>query len=195
MFALDVAMCDSRGVSRIQPIGDFAGQRQQRVEFQRAPCDTVLQSRSIQERVIQGGRGSGLAPEPTQGLGVASDVVRQELERDKAPEPAVRGFVDHPHSAAAQLLDDAVVSDGPADQGSGAFTLVRAWLAGDNPRGHVDRWMLQEPRGPVLRRQQGPGLASAYRTGSLNGKERRHALLRVFSDVVELGLADDYPCE
>ena len=54
-------------------------------------------------RVIQGGRGSGLALESIQRLRVASEFVGQELERDKAMEPRVLRLVDHAHPAAAQL--------------------------------------------------------------------------------------------
>ena len=70
--------------------------------------------------MIQRGRGSSLALEPAQRLPVASQFVRQELQRDEAMEPGVLRFVDHAHAAAAELLDDAVVGEGLADQGIGA---------------------------------------------------------------------------
>src|SRR5712692_4314006 len=48
---------------------------------------------------------------------VASQIVRQELEGHETTEPCVLRFVDHAHSAAAELLDDAVMGEGLADQG------------------------------------------------------------------------------
>ena len=39
----------------------------------------------------------------------------QELQGNMPPEPEVFSLVDHPHAATAELLDDAVVGDGPAD--------------------------------------------------------------------------------
>ena len=46
-------------------------------------------------------------------------VFGQELQSHKAIEPGVLSLVDDPHAAAAQLLDDAVVRDGLADQWRG----------------------------------------------------------------------------
>ena len=74
--------------------------------------------------MIQRGRGASLALEPAQRLTVAGQVVGQELERDEAMEPGVFRFVDDAHSAAAKLLDDAVVGEGLADQGIGALRRV-----------------------------------------------------------------------
>ena len=71
--------------------------------------------------MIQRGRGSRLALEPAQRLSVARQIVRQELQRDEAMEPGVLRFVHDAHAAAAELLDDAVVGEGLADQGIGAL--------------------------------------------------------------------------
>ena len=110
-------------------------------------------------RVIQGGGGSSLAPETIQGLRVASELVRQKLESDEALEPGVFGLVDHTHPACVQLLDDAVVGDGAADQRIGAYLCGFALLASEGPRGHFYRRILQEPSYLTLRRQQGPDFA------------------------------------
>src|SRR5437899_2929020 len=48
-------------------------------------------------------------------LRIASNILRQELQRDKAMQAGVLRLVDHTHPAAAQLLDDAVMRDGLAD--------------------------------------------------------------------------------
>ena len=128
-------MDDPGAVSRIQAIGDFAGQRKERLDFQRAPAgggnDTVLQGRSIQELhddvraavlladiinrtdvgVIQGGSGASLALKTTQGLRIAGEGIRQEFERDKAVQARIFGFIDHAHPSSAQLFDNAVMGD------------------------------------------------------------------------------------
>ena len=46
-------------------------------------------------------------------------------------EPGVLGFVNHAHAAAAELLDDAVVGEGLADQGIGALWRVVGLVAGE----------------------------------------------------------------
>ena len=71
--------------------------------------------------MIQRGGGPSLPLEPAQRLPVASQFVRQELQRDEATEPGVLRLVHDAHAAAAELLDDAVVGEGLADQGIGAL--------------------------------------------------------------------------
>ena len=44
-----------------------------------------------------------------------AEIFRQEFKRHEAAEPEVFGFIHHPHPAAADLLQDAVVRDGLAD--------------------------------------------------------------------------------
>jgi hypothetical protein len=65
--------------------------------------------------MVEGGSGSCFAPEALQRLMVFGYVVRKELERDKAAQFDVLGFIDHTHTAAAELLNDAVVRDSLAD--------------------------------------------------------------------------------
>ena len=94
--------------------------------------------------MIQRGRGSSLALEPAQRLTVAGEFVRQELQRDEAMEPGVLRFVNHAHSAAAKLLDDAVVGERLADQGIGALRRVVVLVVGERQRGHFDGRAFQE---------------------------------------------------
>ena len=65
--------------------------------------------------MVQGGSGLRLALETGEGLRIFGNFVGQELERDKAMQLDVLGFVDHAHAAAAEFLDDAVVRNGLAD--------------------------------------------------------------------------------
>jgi len=69
------------------------------------------------------------ALETGQRLGVSRNFRRQELQGDKSMQPRVLGLVDHTHPAAAQLLDDAVVRDGLADQfdNSSPWTAILGW--------------------------------------------------------------------
>ena len=46
---------------------------------------------------------------------IVGQLRRQELQRDVPAEPQVLGPVDDAHAAAAELFDDAVVRDRPAD--------------------------------------------------------------------------------
>ena len=65
--------------------------------------------------MIQGGRGLCLATEAAEGLRIARDFVRQELQGDKTVQARVLGLVHHAHAAATEFLKDAVVRDGLVD--------------------------------------------------------------------------------
>src|SRR5580692_2470018 len=66
-------------------------------------------------RMVEGGRGLRFTLEAGQSLRIFSNIIRQELQGDKAVQLYVLGFVDHTHPATAELLDDAIVRDGLAD--------------------------------------------------------------------------------
>jgi len=57
-----------------------------------------------------------LALKAGQRLRVSGDFIGQELEGNKSVQPRVLGLVHHAHSATAELLDDAVMRYGLADQ-------------------------------------------------------------------------------
>jgi hypothetical protein len=40
------------------------------------------------------------------------NVLRQELQRNKAVKPRILGFVDNTHTPATELFDDAIMEDG-----------------------------------------------------------------------------------
>ena len=130
-------MNDAFGMRGIERVGNFDGERQQRVQFQRAPRDQVLQGHAIEKLhgdkrlailladvvdgadvgMVQRGCGLRLALKAAERLRILGDFIGQKLEGDEAVQPRVFGFVDHTHPAAAQLLDDAVVRDGLSDHG------------------------------------------------------------------------------
>ena len=65
--------------------------------------------------MVEGGSRLRFPLKTGQRLGIAGYFLRQELERHKAMQPGVLGLVDHAHTAAAKLFNDAVVGDGFAD--------------------------------------------------------------------------------
>ena len=67
--------------------------------------------------MIERGGGLGFAPEALQGLRVAGDVFRKKFQRDEAAEAGVLGLIDHAHTAAAKLFEDAVMGNGLTDEG------------------------------------------------------------------------------
>jgi len=71
--------------------------------------------------MIQGRCGARLSAKPLQHLRVASNVIGQELEGDEPAQASILGLVHHTHSAAAQLLNDAVMRDGLANVGGSAI--------------------------------------------------------------------------
>jgi len=66
--------------------------------------------------MVKSGRGTGLATKTFQSLGIVSYFFRQEFQGHKPAKASVLGLIHNPHPTAAQLLDDAVVRDGLADQ-------------------------------------------------------------------------------
>src|SRR5580704_14445076 len=124
----DVAVHDAGGVSRIEGIGDFDGDREKNFRFQRTPRDAMLQSRAIQKLhgdegfamlvvnfvdgadvwMIQSGGSPGLALKAAEGLGVFCYLIRQELEGNKSAELYVLGFIDNTHPAATEPFDNVV---------------------------------------------------------------------------------------
>src|SRR6266700_7528257 len=116
----------------IQSIGNFDSERQHHLDVQWFAGDPVLQCHAVQKlhgneslaillpgvidraniRMIQRGCGLRLPLETSQGLSVSGNLLRQKLESDETMEPGVLGLVDHTHTAAAQLLQDAIVRNG-----------------------------------------------------------------------------------
>ena len=77
-------------------------------------------------RMVEGGEQLRLAAEALERLRVVRNLVRQELQRDAAPEPRVLRRVNHAHSACAQTLDDAVLGEGAADHEPSGMAGARA---------------------------------------------------------------------
>ena len=134
---LNVAMNDALRVSGVERIGDVNGDGEKNLRFERSPRKAVLQGQPLQklhddERLtillpdfidradigmVESRRRLRLALEAGQGLGVFYDVIGQKLQGDKSVQGYVLGLVNNPHTAAAELLDDAVVRDGFSDHG------------------------------------------------------------------------------
>ena len=59
--------------------------------------------------------GLCLTLEPSQGLRITGNLVRQELQGHEAKQAQVFGLVNDTHTATAEFFDDAVVRDDLAD--------------------------------------------------------------------------------
>src|SRR6266571_97296 len=119
---------------RIQSIGNFDSERQHHLDVQWFAGDPVLQCHAVQKLhgnesltifltdvvnranilMIQSRRRLRLALEAGECLRVSGNLLRQKLESDETMEPSVLSLIDNTHSAATQLIDDAVVRDGLA---------------------------------------------------------------------------------
>src|ERR1700757_793119 len=66
-------------------------------------------------RMVQRRRCLRLATEPLQRLPILRQILRQKLQRDKAPEPSVFRLVDDTHAPTAKFRNDAVMRDGLPD--------------------------------------------------------------------------------
>jgi hypothetical protein len=74
--------------------------------------------------MVQRGSCLGFALEAGESLRVFGYIVGQELQGYEAAKLHVFGFVNYPHAAAAQLLDDAVVRYGLPDHGLADHSLA-----------------------------------------------------------------------
>src|SRR6202022_1988668 len=95
-------------------------------------------------RVVQGGSRSRLPLETAERLAISSHLLGEELERHEPVQAAILGLIDHAHPATAQLLDDAVVRDGLADEGAEGFYGLAVLPESERPRGHLQSRTLQE---------------------------------------------------
>ena len=73
-------------------------------------------------RVVERGEHARLALEPRQALGVARELVGQDLDRDLAAELGVASAIHLAHAADAELREDLVDVYPLADQGREAST-------------------------------------------------------------------------
>ena len=130
-----VAVDDASSVGRVQGIGDFNCEPQQRIQIERTAGDLVGQESAVNilhddegatvlltdvvdgadVRMIQRGCRLRLTLETAQSLRVSGNLLGQEFQSDETMEPGVFGLIDHTHAAAAQLFNDAVVRDGLPD--------------------------------------------------------------------------------
>src|ERR1017187_2554940 len=139
-------MNDPLGVCRVQCIGNFNGDGNKNVRFQRTPSDAMLQCQPVQELhgderlpivladlvdradvgVVQGGSGACFPAEAFERLRVLSYVLGQNLQCDKAAKLGVLSLIDHTHAAATEFLDDTVVRNGLVDHWR---RILRWWSA------------------------------------------------------------------
>ena len=133
----DVAVDDAFCVGCVKSVGDLDAQRKQSFNLQRSPRNVMLQRHAVEKlhgnkglpvlvinlvdgtdvRMIQCRRSLRFAAEAGQCLRVLGYFIWQELKGNKASESGVLGLIDHAHTTAAQLVDDAEVRDGLADHG------------------------------------------------------------------------------
>ena len=66
-------------------------------------------------RVVKSGSSSRFPAKTLQRLRVIGEFVGKELQRDEPTKLRVLGFIDHAHTTASDLLEDAVMRDGLTD--------------------------------------------------------------------------------
>src|SRR5664280_1242241 len=128
-------MNDAPCMGSVKTVGDFDGERQEHVRLHGPPGNEVLESLTFKKLhgdeglagrladlidgadagVIQCGSSLRFSLKTRQSVRIMRRLLRQKLQRDEAMQREVFGLVDNPHSAAAQLLDNAVMRDTLAD--------------------------------------------------------------------------------
>src|SRR4029077_1844744 len=79
--------------------------------------------------MVERGRRARFAPEALQRLMVSGYIVRKEFQCDKTAQLAVFSLVDHAHTTATKLFQDAIVRDGLTDH-EGRYPSVKRMLGG-----------------------------------------------------------------
>ena len=136
MFAGLMSRCTMPpAVGRVERIGNFDRQFEQRLGFQRTPAMLVLECQPIQELhrderllfvpadfvngadvgMVQPRGSTRFTAEALEGMRIFGNFRRQELERDEAAQFGIFGLIDYAHPTATEFLDDAIVRNGAAD--------------------------------------------------------------------------------
>src|SRR5215472_10657460 len=74
--------------------------------------------------MVQCRGGAGFASKSFQRLRVSTKFIGQEFKRHKAPELGIFRLIDDTHTTTPELLDDAIVRDGLAQQRGGTPILA-----------------------------------------------------------------------
>jgi hypothetical protein len=74
--------------------------------------------------MVQCGSGLRFALETGECLRVLGYLIGEKFQRNETMQPRVFGLVDHSHTTTAQLLKDAVVRDGLAEQWTLALCVI-----------------------------------------------------------------------
>ena len=124
-------MNDASGVRHIERIGHLGGEVHDLFDRNWLAFDAVLQRSAFQALhddvepvliladvvngadvgMVQRGCGAGFTLKALAGLGILRQIFRKKLERYTAAETLILSFVDHAHSATAELRHDAVMGD------------------------------------------------------------------------------------
>ena len=115
------------------------GKRQDQFSSHRTAGDAVLERHAVEKfhrdeglpvlivnlvdgadiGVVQGGSGLRFPLKAAKSLGIFGDLVRKELQGNKAVQLYIFRLIDHAHPATAESLDDAIVRNGLADHSGG----------------------------------------------------------------------------
>ncbi len=164
--------------ARDRMVQRFAGQELHGNEIDRAPFGRGLVDLVDRDdvRVVERGGGPGFLDEAPLAFGVTHLGGGQKLECHEAVQACVAGFPDDAHSAIAQLRHDAVVGNGPADEGIAVYAGVFALPASERPCGPFYSRALQEVSGLLPGGQQRADFALQRRVARARPPQERRAL-------------------
>ena len=130
-------MEDAFGVRRVERVGHLHGNLDQRPEFEGPAVEPLVERFALEQLhrqvalaaflieavdgadvgMVERGRGAGFAPEPFERLGRRRVAGRQHLDGHLPAELGVLRPVDDAHAACTELVSDAIVPEGLANQG------------------------------------------------------------------------------
>ena len=138
-------MNDSLRMRCIESLGHLHAQFQDFIDTQRLACNRVPERLPLQQfhgdkvlavgfvdlvdranvRVIERGSGEGFALKALAGRGIFLHFGRKEFQGHVPAQLEVFGFVDHTHSAAAELRQNAIMRNSFSDHGRGDTEIFR----------------------------------------------------------------------
>ena len=152
-------MNDAFGVSDVESIGNLNPEIEDLFNRERLTVDVLAEGFAVDELhgderamillanvvdgadagMVESGSRVGFTAKTFESLGVLDHVIGKKFQGDGTVEAGVAGFVNHPHSAGAEFLNDAEVRDGLVNHGCPGFRMLRYRSQGLIVQGGITR--------------------------------------------------------
>ena len=149
---LDVAVNDTFGMGSTESVGNFAGKHEKRFQREGLSRNAMLEGQAFEKLhgnedviamladfingadigMIERGCGARLTTEAFKRVRISGDVSGEKFQGYKTAELGILSLVNDTHTAAPELVEDAIVGDDLANHGMGR--MLRLEVHGVNAR-------------------------------------------------------------